>query len=143
MVLLIILIVLAIMIFTCHYYCTSKTFKTPPGPINVPIIGSLYLLARKTREPYEVMMDLANKYGSIYGMRLGSVYTVVLSDPALIRDTLKRDEFTGRAPLYLTHGIMGGYGKRLIFVFFAQTENTETLAVSIVLSFLIEIGIES
>lgn len=41
---------------------------------------------------------------------MGSVYTVLLSDPQLIRQSFAKDSITNRAPLYLTHGIMKGYG---------------------------------
>lgn len=51
------------------------------------------------------------RYGPIYSVRLGRVMTVVLSDPRLIREALGREEFAGRADLYLTHGIMQGYGE--------------------------------
>ncbi|XP_058169927.1 cytochrome P450 306a1 [Anopheles ziemanni] len=41
---------------------------------------------------------------------MGQVYTVVLADPNIIRLVLSKEESTGRAPLFITHGIMGGYG---------------------------------
>lgn len=41
---------------------------------------------------------------------MGSVYTVLLSDPQIIKQAFAKDACTCRAPLYLTHGIMQGYG---------------------------------
>lgn len=52
----------------------------------------------------------------IYGLYLGNVYTIVLSDNKLIRKVFAKDVTTGRAPLYLTHGIMKGYGKYFLKV---------------------------
>lgn len=93
------------------YFCVQKRANLPSGPINLPIIGALYLFLGKNKRPCEVLTGLSRKYGGIFGLQMGSIYTVVLSDPALIRDAFRRDEFTGRAPLFLTHGIMNGYGK--------------------------------
>ncbi|KAK4876362.1 hypothetical protein RN001_012784 [Aquatica leii] len=82
--------------------------KLPPGPWGLPVLGYLPFLNPKA--PHETLTDLARKYGKIYGLHLGSIYTVVLSDPAMILTAFSKDKVTGRAPLYVTHGIMGGYG---------------------------------
>lgn len=92
------------------YYYIKRRKNYPPGPwISYPIIGSLNLL--DPVKPYITLTELGKKYGPIYGLQMGSVYTVVISSDAIIRDALKTDQFNGRAPLYVTHGIMGGYGK--------------------------------
>ncbi|KYM97750.1 hypothetical protein ALC62_11561 [Cyphomyrmex costatus] len=87
----------------------GKTHRLPPGPSGIPLFGYLPWINPKC--PHISLTELARKYGPICGLRMGSVYTVLLSDPQLVRQTLAKDAFAGRAPLYLTHGIMQGYGE--------------------------------
>lgn len=83
--------------------------KLPPGPWGLPFLGYLPWLDPKA--PYQTFTTLAKKYGPVYGVALGNLYTVVLTDPKDIRSVLAKDVVTGRAPLFVTHGIMKGYGK--------------------------------
>lgn len=80
----------------------------PPGPRGVPLLGFLPWIDPKA--PHLTFTRLAKLYGPIYSVKLGNVFTVVLSDQHLIRQAFTKDIFVGRAPLYLTHGIMKGYG---------------------------------
>ncbi|CAH0701906.1 unnamed protein product [Spodoptera exigua] len=80
----------------------------PPGPWGLPVVGYLPFLDR--HQPHLTLTKLSKQYGPIYGIGMGSVYAVVLSDHKLIRDAFAKDNFSGRAPLYLTHGIMHGNG---------------------------------
>lgn len=88
-----------------------RKFKnTPPGPWEnfIPFVG--YLPFLNATKPHQSLADLTQKYGKIYSLQMGKIFTVVLSDVALIREAFKRDEFSGRAPLSVTHGIFHGYG---------------------------------
>ncbi|KAG7307186.1 hypothetical protein JYU34_007339 [Plutella xylostella] len=80
----------------------------PPGPWGLPILG--YLPFLNPKHPHLTLTELSKKYGSIYGIWMGNIYTVVLSDHKLIREAFAKESFAGRAPLYLTHGIMQGNG---------------------------------
>ncbi|PSN36025.1 Cytochrome P450 306a1 [Blattella germanica] len=85
-----------------------RSSRLPPGPLGLPILGFLPWIDPKT--PHLTLSRLARRYGPIYSLRMGRVFTVVLSDQRLIRQAFAKDAFSGRAPLYLTHGIMKGYG---------------------------------
>lgn len=91
------------------YFWWKRNTKLPPGPTGLPIVGYLPWLDPKA--PYETLTQLAHKYGPVYGLSLGNIYSVILTDPKTIKRVFSKDVTTGRAPLYLTHGIMHGYGK--------------------------------
>ncbi|XP_046390469.1 cytochrome P450 306a1 [Ischnura elegans] len=82
----------------------------PPGPWCLPVVG--YLPFLDPRAPHRSLAELAARWRAegVLGVWLGSVYAVVVTDPRLVREALSREEFAGRAPLYLTHGIMKGHG---------------------------------
>ncbi|XP_028044918.2 cytochrome P450 306a1 [Monomorium pharaonis] len=103
-----VLIGLSVILFVYAFRKNNKTYRLPPGPIGIPLLG--YLPWIDPIRPHVSLTELARKYGPICGLRMGSVYTILLSDPQLVRQTFAKDEFAGRAPLYLTHGIMQGYG---------------------------------
>lgn len=102
------LILFLLLLVTYLIYKRSKNHKMPPGPWGLPILG--YLPFLDAQAPYHTLSRLAKKYGRVFSVQLGQVPCVVLTDPTLIRVTFARSEFSGRAPLYLTHGIMGGFG---------------------------------
>ncbi|XP_066246355.1 cytochrome P450 306a1 [Euwallacea similis] len=101
----VILVSLALLLLV---HCFWKKRKLPPGPWGLPIIG--YLPWINPQAPHHTFAQLAKKYGPIYSLSLGSIQAIVLSDTKLIKTLFSKDVTTGRAPLYMTHGIMNGYG---------------------------------
>lgn len=101
-----ILLAVAVLVFTIFW---RHKKNLPPGPWNLPILG--YLPFINETSPHITFTELARKYGPIYSLRLGGIYTVVISDAKIVRKVLAQDITTGRPELYLTHGIMNGYGK--------------------------------
>ncbi|GAB1865131.1 Cytochrome P450 306a1 [Camponotus japonicus] len=95
-------------VFFVYYIFYRKTLRLPPGPSGIPVLG--YLPWIDSERPHVSLTNLVRKYGPICGLRMGSVYTILLSDPQLVRQAFAKDVFAGRAPLYLTHGIMQGHG---------------------------------
>nr|ARN17925.1 cytochrome P450-2 [Cephus cinctus] len=78
----------------------------PPGPWGLPVLGYLPFLKSDVHLQFG---KLAKKYGSIFSARLGSQFVVVISDYKTIRDTFRREEFTGRPHTEFSN-ILGGYG---------------------------------
>ncbi|XP_046478170.1 cytochrome P450 306a1 [Neodiprion pinetum] len=87
---------------------SRRTDGVPPGPWGLPILGFLPWI--NPDAPHESFTILARKYGPVCGLRLGSLYTVLISEAHLVRQALAKDSLSGRAPLFVTHGIMHGYG---------------------------------
>ncbi|CAO2210567.1 unnamed protein product [Urochloa humidicola] len=62
--------------------------RRPPGPWNLPLIGSLLHLLT-SQPPQVALRDLAKKYGPVMFLRMGQVDTVVVSSPVAAREVLR------------------------------------------------------
>ncbi|XP_054157194.1 uncharacterized protein LOC128955546 [Oppia nitens] len=65
------------------------TSRGIPGPKPLPIIGTLY--KSFTKPIQEVFVDNVKQYGKIYCDHFGTVPSVVISDPQLIKDIMIKD----------------------------------------------------
>ncbi|XP_017156013.1 cytochrome P450 306a1 [Drosophila miranda] len=101
-------LLILIILWLCDHQYDRVLGRPPPGPWGLPWLGYLPFLSR--RAPHKSLQALARRYGGIYQLRMGSVKAVILSDVTLVREFFRHEVMAARAPLYLTHGIMGGYG---------------------------------
>ncbi|XP_077292941.1 cytochrome P450 enzyme phantom [Arctopsyche grandis] len=97
-------------IYILNRFKKKSGLPLPPGPRGIPILGSLHQIDPVS--PHKSFMKMADDYAKdgLFGIQLGSVYTVVVTDHLVVKEALSMDAFMGRPPLYLTHGIMEGYG---------------------------------
>ena len=69
--------------------------KLPPGPMGLPIIGSLLTIGDR---PHESLAKLAKTHGPLMTVKLGSVTTIVASSTEMAREILQKNDqdFLGR-----------------------------------------------
>ncbi|KAG6455395.1 hypothetical protein O3G_MSEX009197 [Manduca sexta] len=110
-------IVLAVLIPCLFVYCYKNAYKRPdkfpPGPPSLPVYGAFWIvLFYEFSNLALAFKKIGEKYKTkIIGLYMGPVRTVVLNDPADIKDMLNRDEFDGRVDIIV--GRLRSYWKRL------------------------------
>ena len=69
-----------------------------PGPAPLPIIGNLHQLAKYQENPFEGFTELADKYGSVYSLKMGTTPALVVSSTEGLKEVLitKGVKFDGR-----------------------------------------------
>src|SRR5687768_7424813 len=77
----------------------------PPGPSSVPLIGSVPFFGKDFAATYQKWRSV---YGSVYGFNFAGRWTVMLSDPALIKEAYEQEVFSGRPDLPAFMVITGG-----------------------------------
>jgi cytochrome P450 family 307 subfamily A len=71
---------------------TSNYLLQPPGPLPLPIIGNLAVLA-KFSNPFEGFTALSKIYGDVFSLTLGSTRCVVVNDLETIKEVLINANF--------------------------------------------------
>ncbi|VAH25199.1 zealexin A1 synthase-like [Triticum dicoccoides] len=68
--------------------------KLPPGPWNLPIIGSLHHLVGTKLPPHRAFLRLARRHGPLMLLRLGEVPRVIVSTPEAAMEVFKTSDLT-------------------------------------------------
>ncbi|KAF2283394.1 hypothetical protein GH714_003850 [Hevea brasiliensis] len=115
-------------VFVLSYFLLSKILYNklyghlPPSPLALPIIGHLHLL-----DPlmHQALHKLSSRYGPLMYLRLGSVQSLVVSNPEMAKEFLKTHDRTfsyrifNQAIDYLTYNAatpLAPYGSLWIFI---------------------------
>ncbi|PAN23155.1 hypothetical protein PAHAL_4G071900 [Panicum hallii] len=88
--------------------------RLPPGPWQLPIIGSMHHLAGQL--PHRAMRDLARHHGPVMLLRIGEVPTLVVTSREAAREVMKtHDTAFASRPLSATVRVLTSGGRDIIF----------------------------
>ncbi|KAI3975129.1 hypothetical protein MKX01_038457 [Papaver californicum] len=73
----------------CSWISKSKDTSLPPGPVSLPIVGNLFQLGKK---PHQSLARLAEVYGPLMSLKLGSITTVVISSSSMAKEILQKHD---------------------------------------------------
>jgi hypothetical protein len=76
-----------LIVLTKRQRCAAHGLRLPPGPWQLPLIGSLLHIAGQL--PHRAMRDLASRHGSVMLLRIGEVPMVVVSSREGAREVMK------------------------------------------------------
>ena len=95
---LIISLALVIVLLSLRYARPSAERK-PPGPWSLPVIGNIFLFGLA---PHKNVTKLAQQYGKIFSLKLGSREVIILNDIDTVKEALlqKGSDFSSRPPLH-------------------------------------------
>ncbi|KAL0307477.1 UNVERIFIED_CONTAM: cytochrome [Sesamum angustifolium] len=84
--------------FCIHFLLSTLKFKKkrlPPGPIGLPILGSLLKIGNR---PHESLAKLAKTYGPLMTVKFGMLNVVVASSADMAKEILQKNDqaFIGR-----------------------------------------------
>jgi cytochrome P450 len=82
---LLVALLLTLLALVVHFVFYRRFRHLPPGPWPWPVVGNLFLLGSS---PHQTFARLAQKYGPLMYIRLGSCHTIIVSSPAVAKEFL-------------------------------------------------------
>ncbi|XP_033627382.1 cytochrome P450 2U1-like [Asterias rubens] len=114
---------LGVFVLLVLVWLTRKPRNLPPGPLRVPIIGSVMAVVwealRRGTEPYRIFAKLAEKYGTVFHVKIFNKTVVVLNDYASVREAFVNPKLSDRPKLLLndflkSEGVATASGERWV-----------------------------
>ncbi|XP_022097079.1 steroid 17-alpha-hydroxylase/17,20 lyase-like [Acanthaster planci] len=103
MVLVDLVVFLVVLLAVCNFmsWRARRHLNLPPGPPSIPLLGNFNVFM-SNRPIYKVLKELADKYGSIFSLKLPMGRFVVLSEVDVIREAFlhRSEDFSGRPYVY-------------------------------------------
>ena len=75
------------------FYSNRKNY--PPGPFPLPLLGNV-LKFREKKHVHEIFRDIGKQYNGIFTIYIGNEVQVIITDPHLSLEVLKKHQFAGR-----------------------------------------------
>ncbi|KAJ1436234.1 Cytochrome P450 [Sesbania bispinosa] len=102
-----------------YYFSSKRSTTLPPGPLSVPIFGNWLQVGNDLN--HRLLASLAQTYGPVFLLKLGSKNLVVVSDPELATQVLHAQgvEF-GSRPRNVVFDIFTGNGQDMVFTVYGD-----------------------
>ena len=94
-------VIIAAVVAVLLLFCITKFYlnrrKFPPGPFPLPLLGNILMLKGVKKHLHDCFLDIGKNYkNGVYTFYLGPMPQVVVTDPALVLETLSKYHFAGR-----------------------------------------------
>lgn len=129
-----VIVLVTFLIGTIYWYATIPK-NLPPGPLGLPLIGSLWHF-RHTYDHDVVVLGLVKKYGPLMSFYIGNKLFIILGDYETIQEALIKqgDVFTGRHAVkalmpekMIDHGELISYAKDSVIPCFTHIPSDDAL----------------
>jgi hypothetical protein len=101
---------------TKYYKPKTITYKWPPGPRKLPIIGNLHQLAFAGKFPHHSLKNLSQKHGPLIHIKLGEINSVIVSSSNLAKEIMKTHDVSfANRPQIVASEILAYGNKDILF----------------------------
>ena len=110
---------LAPLILYLFYSISKRSASLPPGPLSIPLFGNWLQVGNDLN--HHLLASMAQKYGPVFLLKLGSKNLAVVSDPELASQVLHTQgvEF-GSRPRNVVFDIFTGNGQDMVFTVYGD-----------------------